>query len=201
MGFGRGVERAARRCRRSAMADPVRDSVGSIQVGPALGAALDVKIIRLKRYVWGEIMSSRSRQGVNIVGLYWAAWILGSILIVLSWFRVVSPLVGWAGFIMALAATLTSIIYRLVIERRQGSVSVAGSTRPTAVTFTENLLQIDLEDGRVISAPLAWYPKLAEASDDERARHNLETNGIYWPVLGVDVSVLDVLDGVRPPGQ
>jgi hypothetical protein len=133
--------------------------------------------------------------------LYWTAWILGSILIVLSWFRVVSSFIGWVGFFIALAATLTSVIFNLAAARRGRSVPVAGSTRPTAVTFTEEFIQIELEDGRVISTPLTWYPKLAEASAEERARYNLEINGIYWPVLGVDVSVPDVLDGARPPDQ
>jgi hypothetical protein len=146
---------------------------------------------------------SRHKRGqprLNVVSLYWSLWIFGTVLIVLSWLRVVHPLVGWTGFFITGAATLTSIVFNRIVGRQRGSVPVAGSTRPIGMTFNENSIQIRLVDGRVISAPLAWYPKLEQASREERAHCELDGSGLYWPELDVDVSVLDVLDGARPLG-
>jgi hypothetical protein len=140
----------------------------------------------------------RSRQGLNIVALYWSAWILGTVLIVLSSFRLVHPLIGWLGFFIAGAATVTSIIFSLTVGRQRRSVPVADSTHPIGVAFDESSVQIRLIDGRVISAPLAWYPKLKKASAEQRTDYVIDGNGIYWPALDADVSVLDVLDGARP---
>lgn len=146
---------------------------------------------------------SRHRQGqprLNVVSLYWSLWIFGAVLIVLSWIRVVSPFIGWVGFFIAGVATVTSIIFNRMMRRQRRSAPVSGSTQPIEVAFDGSSIQIRLVDGRIISAPLAWYPKLEQASTEERAGYELDSNGIYWPGLDVDVSVLDVLDGVRPLG-
>jgi hypothetical protein len=144
---------------------------------------------------------NRGQHGINWATLYWSMWIFGTILVVLSWFRVVSALVGWTGFIITGIATLVSVIFNLTTKRRPKSLSVIGSTRPSDVMFSEDMLQISLADGRTISVPLAWYPKLAEASTEERTHYELDSNGVYWPDLDVDVSVLDILDGVPPVQQ
>jgi hypothetical protein len=144
---------------------------------------------------------SRHRRGqprLNIVSLYWSLWILGTVLIVLGWFRLVPPLIAWIGFFITGVVTIMSIVFNLTAGRQRRSVPAAGSTRPIGVEFGENSIQIRLIDGRVISAPLAWYPRLEQASAEERAHCELDSNGIYWPDLDVDVSVLDVLDGTRP---
>lgn len=144
---------------------------------------------------------SRHRRGqprLNVVSLYWSLWIFGTVLVVLGWFRLVHPLIAWTGFFIAGGATLISIIFNLTVGRQRHSAPVAGSTRPAGVTFDGGSIQIRLADDRVISAPLAWYPTLERASTEERAHYELDSNGIYWPELDVDVSVLDVLDGARP---
>ncbi|MBN1121832.1 MAG: DUF2442 domain-containing protein [Anaerolineae bacterium] len=134
-------------------------------------------------------------------------WILGTILIVLSWFHVVSLGVGWFGFFLALIATLVSVIVNANFRRRRPQKRVAAApavaaaaepVRPVDVTFAGDLLQVSLSDGRVISAPLAWYPQLEEASEETRTDYELDSNGIYWPDLDVDVSLLDILDGTPP---
>jgi hypothetical protein len=71
--------------------------------------------------------------------------------------------------------------------------------RATSVQVIDNALTIELADGRTISAPLAWYPRLLHGSVDERNHHELigSGEGIHWPDLDEDISVEGVLAG-RP---
>jgi hypothetical protein len=73
--------------------------------------------------------------------------------------------------------------------------SAAG--RATAVRVTEDSLVVDLADGRTVSVPLAWYPRLLQGSPEERANHRFigEGEGIHWPDLDEDVSVENILAG------
>ena len=75
---------------------------------------------------------------------------------------------------------------------------------PGAVTIvvTADTLQADLMDGRTIAVPLAWYPRLVHATQDERNRWKLHAGGlhIHWPDLDEDVSVEALLAG-RPSGE
>ena len=70
------------------------------------------------------------------------------------------------------------------------------------VTVTEDALVIDLVDGRTISAPLAWYPRLLHGEPEERDNWRLigQGEGIHWPDLDEDISVENVLLG-RPSGE
>src|SRR5271155_1557551 len=58
-------------------------------------------------------------------------------------------------------------------------------------------LSVELADGRTIAAPLAWYPRLAHASAEERETWRLlgGGRGIHWPALDEDVSVANLLAG------
>jgi hypothetical protein len=71
------------------------------------------------------------------------------------------------------------------------------ASRATAVRLTADSLVVDLADGRTVSAPLAWYPRLLQGSPEERARHRLigEGEGIHWPDLDEDISVENLLAG------
>jgi Protein of unknown function (DUF2442) len=79
----------------------------------------------------------------------------------------------------------------------------AVEVRPLAdsVRVTENELVVDLVDGRRISVPLAWFPRLLHASVDERNRFELlgDGDGIHWPDVDEDISVAGLLRGVRAP--
>lgn len=70
------------------------------------------------------------------------------------------------------------------------------------VVVTDDTLTIDLVDGRTVSAPLAWYPRLAHGSPVERSTWRLigRGEGIHWPDLDEDISVDSVLAG-RPSGE
>jgi Protein of unknown function (DUF2442) len=64
---------------------------------------------------------------------------------------------------------------------------------PTAVsvTVTDDLLTVDLSDGRTISTPLAWFPRLTHGTPKERSNWRLigSGEGIHWPDLDADVLV------------
>ncbi len=70
------------------------------------------------------------------------------------------------------------------------------------ITVTERILQAELSDGRTILVPLAWYPRLIHATEEERRSWRLigEGQGIHWPALDEDISVEGLLAG-RPSGE
>ena len=65
------------------------------------------------------------------------------------------------------------------------------------VVVTEDALIVDLVDGRTISLPLAWYPRLLHGTPEERNNWRLigKGEGIHWLDLDEDISVEDVLLG------
>lgn len=70
------------------------------------------------------------------------------------------------------------------------------------VEVTDDTLTAELSDGRSISVPLAWYPRLAHASPHERRNWRLigGGEGVHWPDLDEDISVEGLLAG-RPSGE
>lgn len=70
------------------------------------------------------------------------------------------------------------------------------------VTITDDTLCVDLSDGRSISAPLAWFPRLQHASPTERKhwRRIGKGTGIHWEDIDEDISVEGLLAG-RPSGE
>jgi len=70
------------------------------------------------------------------------------------------------------------------------------------ITVTEDTLVVDLVDGRTVSVPLLWYPRLAHGTPTERANWRLigRGEGIHWPGLDEDISVAGLLAG-RPSGE
>lgn len=71
------------------------------------------------------------------------------------------------------------------------------------VHFTEDTLSVDLMDGRTISVPLAWYPRLLHASADQRNNWELCGGGfgIHWPDIDEDLSTEGLLRGAPAPRQ
>ena len=76
------------------------------------------------------------------------------------------------------------------------------ASKATAVRLTEDALVVDLADGRTVTAPLAWYPRLMQGSLEERAHHRFvgDGEGIHWPDLDEDISVENILAG-RASGE
>jgi hypothetical protein len=71
-----------------------------------------------------------------------------------------------------------------------------------AIDITEDTLSVDLSDGRTISLPLAWYPRLLHGSMTERQNWRLIGNGegIHWSQLDEDISVKNMILG-QPSGE
>lgn len=65
------------------------------------------------------------------------------------------------------------------------------------VHTSEETLTVDLSDGRTISVPLGWYPRLEHASPTERANWRLigKGHGIHWADIDEDISVGGLLSG------
>ena len=68
-----------------------------------------------------------------------------------------------------------------------------------AVRVSEDTLSVDLEDGRTISVPLSWYPRLAYATEAERQHFEIvgAGYGIHWPEIDEDIGVEGLLLGKR----
>jgi len=68
--------------------------------------------------------------------------------------------------------------------------------------ISEDTLSLDLSDGRTISVPLGWYPRLEHASPQERSNWRLIGNGagIHWADLDEDLSVQGIIAG-KPSGE
>ena len=71
-----------------------------------------------------------------------------------------------------------------------------------SVTVTRDTLCVDLSDGRTISVPLAWYPRLLHATAAERTTWRLIANGrgIHWEAIDEDVSTEGLVAG-KPSGE
>jgi hypothetical protein len=83
-------------------------------------------------------------------------------------------------------------------------MSISGVDRSAAplavsVTCTADALTVVLADGRTLSVPLSWYPRLLHGRPRERGNWELigEGDGIHWPDLDEDVSVEGLLAGRR----
>jgi hypothetical protein len=68
-----------------------------------------------------------------------------------------------------------------------------------SIQVNDDALTVDLLDGRTVSVPLAWFPRLAHGTPDERAHWRLigGGEGIHWPDLDEDISVESLLAGRR----
>ncbi len=74
--------------------------------------------------------------------------------------------------------------------------------RVRSVHCTEDSLVVDLLDGRSISVPLAWYPRLLHATPEQRENWQMAGAGfgIHWPDVDEDLSVAGLLAGAPAPG-
>ena len=67
--------------------------------------------------------------------------------------------------------------------------------RATGVTVTDETITVDLEDGRSVSVPTAWYPRLKHATPKERANYEILPFGVEWPDVEADFSIRGILLG------
>ena len=82
-----------------------------------------------------------------------------------------------------------------------GTSALSADERVASVEFSDGFLTVGLEDGRRISVPLAWYPRLAGASSSTLSRWEICGGGygIHWPEVDEDLSTEGLLRGARAP--
>lgn len=82
-----------------------------------------------------------------------------------------------------------------------GTLALDADERVESVDFSEGFLVVSLRDGRRISAPIQWYPRLAGASQAERSNWEIcgSGYGIHWPDIDEDLNTEGLLRGARAP--
>lgn len=69
------------------------------------------------------------------------------------------------------------------------------SPEPLAVRFDEDSMWIDLEDGRTLGVPLAWFPRLLHATPAQLAAVEMSRAGLHWDEIDEDISIAGLLAG------
>lgn len=69
------------------------------------------------------------------------------------------------------------------------------SPSPTAVRFDDAQMWVELEDGRTLGVPLAWFPRLLHASPEQRGACFLSRSGLHWDEIDEDISIAGLLAG------
>ena len=82
-----------------------------------------------------------------------------------------------------------------------GSSPLAADERVANVRVTSETLTVSLKDGRVISVPIVWFPRLANATPKERKNWRVSGGGfgIHWPDVDEDLSTEGLLRGAPSP--
>ncbi|MEQ9367732.1 MAG: DUF2442 domain-containing protein [Coleofasciculus chthonoplastes F3-SA18-01] len=82
-----------------------------------------------------------------------------------------------------------------------GIFAIRADERVKNVYFTEETITVDLMDGRVISVPLTWYPRLLNATSEQREQWEVcgGSYGIHWEEIDEDLSTEGMLRGAPAP--
>lgn len=81
------------------------------------------------------------------------------------------------------------------------SSAITADERVLDVAFSDDLLSVSLRDGRVISVPLVWYPRLLNATPSQRKNWKIAGGGygIHWPDVDEDLITEGLLRGAKAP--
>jgi hypothetical protein len=79
----------------------------------------------------------------------------------------------------------------------KNGVTIATEARAQHLNFDHDYLHCELTDGRIITVPLIWYPRLWNASPSARQEYDITGDGygIHWPIIDEDLSVKGFLGG------
>lgn len=69
------------------------------------------------------------------------------------------------------------------------------SISATAVRFDEHTMWVELSDGRTLGVPLAWFPRLLQATPAQRESFELSRTGLHWENIDEDISIAGLLAG------
>jgi hypothetical protein len=75
------------------------------------------------------------------------------------------------------------------------------SVKATRVHFDQDSMWVDLSDGRIIAVPLAWFPRLLRATDEQRQLFRISSRGLHWEALDEDISIAGLLSGTGDLSQ
>ncbi|HTJ58096.1 MAG TPA: DUF2442 domain-containing protein [Devosiaceae bacterium] len=73
-------------------------------------------------------------------------------------------------------------------------------SRPVEAHCDAEHLHVTLADGRTLSTPLWWYPRLIGATPEQRSEIELMPMGLHWPRVDEDISIAGMLRGEKAPG-
>jgi len=84
-----------------------------------------------------------------------------------------------------------------------GILALAADKRVADVKFTRDTLSVALRDGRIITVPLAWYPRLLKATAAQRKKWRIAGGGygIHWPAVDEHLSTEGLLRGAPAPAR
>ncbi len=90
----------------------------------------------------------------------------------------------------------------LVESQSKPKLKFRRAYRPTTalaktVKFRDEMMEVYLTDGRIISVPIIWFPLLHEATAEQRERYEIGGGGVslHWPEIDEDISVAGLLTG------
>ncbi len=72
---------------------------------------------------------------------------------------------------------------------------MTSSPRPTALRFDDVQMWVELDDGRTLGIPLVWFPRLLDASAEQRDAYFLSPSGLHWEEIDEDISIAGLIAG------
>lgn len=73
---------------------------------------------------------------------------------------------------------------------------MTSSIKATKVRFDRDDMWVELQDGRTLGVPLAWFPRLLRATVAQRESVRISSRGLHWECLDEDISVAGLLAGL-----
>jgi hypothetical protein len=82
-------------------------------------------------------------------------------------------------------------------KRKFRRAYVPNTALAKSVKFINEMMEVFLTDGRIISVPLIWFPLLNEATPEQREKYEIGGGGVslHWPEIDEDLSVVSLLAG------
>ena len=93
---------------------------------------------------------------------------------------------------------MSTLVEKANINSHYGRAYVPTTALASGVTWDDDMMHVSLTDGRIISVPIAWFPRLRMANPSERQLVHIDGGGLslHWPELDEDISVAGLMAGV-----